>query len=118
MNIQEIKQKYCIDAPEPTKADADAYFKAEQEIAKVNMAMDRLKPNDKRAKGFLEKAKKLYMDFAKNSMKIKAMVDKGMLGRFENDYNRIKRRWDGQYSFIARCCSAAMRGKDPQDVGL
>ena len=117
MTRTDILNKYCLDASEPTKADVDNYFKNEREFNILAGKTDgRVSKNS--AKGFLDKLKKLYMDFVKNGPKIKAMVDKRMLGPFIDDFNRLKNRWMGQYNFASRFFVAAMNGKDTDKVNL
>lgn len=115
MNKISLLEKDCIDASEPTKADVDSYFKNEREFNQLVAKTDR-KVSQKSAKGLLDKVKKLYMDFVKNGPKIKAMVEKGMLGRFIDDYNRLNGRWKNQYHLASRFFVAAMKGKDTDGI--
>lgn len=105
--------RYMIDVSDPTKADVDWYFNTEREFNKLNASTDRLRPNDKRAPGILQKAKKIFMDYTKNRVKIQEMIKRKMLGPYLDDFRRLDGRWKGIYQNISSSCVAAKNGKDP-----
>lgn len=116
MNAQEIMIRYCIDANEPTKSDADDFFKNQTALTKLSSSIDGKKLSPKAGKTKLDQAKKIYMNIARNSLKIKAMIERKMLGPYIDDYARLKRSIDGTYQFIVKCCNAAIAGKDSSEI--